>query len=888
MRTWLQRLAALAQRRRLDDELDVEIRDHLAMAAAEYEHQGLSPAEARRAALRSFGGVDQTKERHRDDRGFRWLDDLVRDLTFGCRTLRRSPGFATVAVLTLGIAIGANTAVFSVVEGVLLEPLPYHAPDRLVALYDRYVPESGFDIPQIPMSLPELLDYRDQTRTVAQVGYYRVSFATIDSPNANPIRVDTSFISANLLPVLGVQPLLGRWFSPDEALPDGPRAALLSHALWSEWFGQDPAVVGRTVTVDGVATEIIGVMPEGFGFPNELVRLYLGIRANEASPGARDNHGIRAIGRLADGQTLVSASAELRTMMNRWAQTDEHHRGHVIFAVDPHEDVIGNVRATLWTVLAVVGLVLLIAAANVANLLLARGETRGHEVSIRVALGAGRGRVVRQLLTESVLIAGIGGLFGVGLAWLGLRGMAAISPTALPRMDAIGLDRSVLAFTALCSLGTAVLFGLVPALQAGRRAALSKQMDARTVDHASRERLRRGLIVAEVAVSVVVVVSAGLVVRSFQTLTQVDSGMTVDGVVTFNLSLSPTSYRTPDARLAFFDRLLERLDALPGVEHASFLHMLPIPNGGRYLDLYIEGQPAQPPGEMPRNAPHYVVSTDYVGAAGLPVLLGRDFNAADDANSELVGLISETAVRQFWPNEDPIGQRIGYDGTPDEPARPSVTIVGVVGDIKVAGLQYDTFPQIYVLQSQTERLWGSTDVTGTVLVRTTAPLDVVMPYARDVVAALDPALPITSIRTLADIIAASVARPRLVANLLGIFGIIALLLAAVGVYGVVSYSVARKTREIGIRVALGADHAHVVWRMTRDGTVPALLGVTLGLGMTLVATRAVEGLLFKVSRTDPLTLTAVPGILLTVALAASWIPSRRAVSIAPTDALRAE
>ena len=781
------------------------------------------------------------KERHRDARGLRWLDDLARDLAFGWRTLRRSPGFAAVAVLTLTIAIGANTAVFSVVNGILLQPLPYHAPDDLVALYDRYIPESGLDIPQMPMSLPEVLDYRDQARAVAQVGYFRVYYATITPLDANPVRVDASFVSADLLPVLGVQPRLGRWFTEAEHRPNGPTAAILSHALWTEWFGQDPTVVGRTVTIDGVATEVVGIMPQGFGFPNERARLYLSIRTNEASPGDRDNHGIRAIGRLATGQTLASASAELETMMSRWAQQDDHHRG----------------------------------------------ETRSREVAVRVALGAGRGRVIRQLLTESLVIAGLGGMFGVGLAWLGLQGLLAVNPASLPRLDAIGLDPSVLAFTAVCSLGSAVLFGLMPALHAGRWG-ISGRMDTRGTNQSGRAHLRRGLVSAEVALSVVVVISAGLVVRSFQTLTRVDPGMEVDGLLTFNLSLPATDYPTSETRLGFDGQVLERLGALPGVTHVSFLHMLPIPEGGRYLDFTIEGRAPRSQGEPPWNAPHYVVSADYVATAGLPLLRGRTFTDADGTGTQIVALISDTAARRFWPGEDPIGRRIGYDEGRGPGPLPLATIVGTVGDIKVAGLQYDTFPQIYVLQNQTERLWGSTDVAGTVLVRSTTPLDVLVPSARRLVSELDPTLPISNIRTLADVIAASVARPRLVANMLGSFGLVALLLAALGVYGVVSYAVACKTREIGIRIALGATHRQVIWKMTHQGTKPALLGVGVGVMVTLLATRVVEGLLFQVSRTDPLTLTLVPVLLVTVALTASWIPSQRAARIAPTEALRAD
>ena len=912
MRPWLSKLVAVWQRRRLDDELDEEIRTHLELATDEYMRQGMSRGDARRAARRSFGGVDQTKERHRDVRTIRWLEDLTRDLSFACRTLIRAPSFTVVAVLTLAIAIGANTAVYSVVEGVLLHPLGYERPDRLVSLYDRSVPESGFDLPKIPLSLPEVLDYRDQSDALGEVGYYQTWGVTIDGTDATPQRVQATVMSHDVLPLLGLGPALGRWFTAEEDLPDGPRAMLLSHAMWRTRFGEDPRVVGRMATIDGMATEIVGVMPEGFGFPNDQAQVYLGMRANEASPGDRGNHGRRAIGRLAEGHTLETASAELSVMMDRWAREDEHHKGHFIFLVDFRDDMVGSVRATLWTLMVAVGLVLLIAASNVANLMMARGETGTREVSIRVAIGAGRGRVVRQFLTESVVIAGAGGLLGLGLARVALQGLIAINPTALPRMDQIGLDRSVLAFTGLTSLGVALLFGLMPALQAGRRAVMSGMRGARTTDGPARARLHRGIIATEVALSVVVVLSASVVVRSFETLTSVDSGMNTEGLLTFSLALPDATYRTPEASLAFFDQLLDRLRSVPGVDHASFLHMLPIPLGGRYTAFTIEGRAPQAQGELSRSAFHYVVSADYLATAGVGLLGGRTFSALDGAGTEIVGLISETAARQFWPGEDPIGQRIGYGrptadaGLPDAADSASATIVGVVGDIKVVGLEYDTYPQVYVLQSQTGRLWGGGYSSGTVMVRATATPEAIVGFVRQIVAQLDSTLPLADIRTMSDIIDTSVARPRLIANLLASFAVIALVLAAVGVYGVVSCSVARRTREIGIRVALGASSAGVVRRMAREGAAPALLGIVLGVMVAVMAatvvptesdarrvaqfdrTMGVEGLLFEDGGTDPVAFTAVPLMLLGVALVASWIPARRALQVSPTEALRGE
>jgi len=486
MLKWWNRLVSMFRRRRLDDELDTEIRAHLEMATAEFLRRGMSPADARAAARRSFGGVGQTKERHRDLRTFRWLEDLQWDLSFACRTLGRSPGFTSVAVLTLAIAIGACTAVYSVVEAVLLQPLDYEEPDRLVALYNRDGPESGFDQAKIPLSLPEVLDYRAQADAMETVGYYQTWDATLDGADAAPQRLHATVMSQNVLPLLGVSPALGRWFLSEEDLPNGPRAVILSHTLWSTRFGENPGVVGRTAIVDGMSAEIVGVMPEGFGFPNDEAQLYLSLRSNEVSPGDRANHGRRAVGRLARGHTLETASAELAVMMARWAQEDDHHRGHFIFAADFQNDMVGGVRATLWTLLAAVGLVLLIAASNVANLMSARGQTRGTEVSIRIALGAGRSRVIRQFLTESVVIAGAGGLLGVGLAWFGLHGIVAVNPTALPRMHEVGLDRSVLAFTGATSMGVALLFGLIPALQAGRRAVMTGPGNARTTDGPAR------------------------------------------------------------------------------------------------------------------------------------------------------------------------------------------------------------------------------------------------------------------------------------------------------------------------------------------------------------------------------------------------------------------
>ena len=573
--------------------------------------------------------------------------------------------------------------------------------------------------------------------------------------------------------------------------------------------------------------------------------------------------------------------------MAAWAREDEHHTAHSIYPLGFQDHMVEGVRDTLWALMAAVALVLMIAASNVANLMLARGESRTREISIRVALGAGRARIARQLLTESLVLAGAGGTLGVGLAWLGLKGMLAINPSALPRMNEIGVSLPVLAFTGVVSVGTALIFGLVPALLAGRKAVSSSLSDTRTTGGKSRKRFRQVLIAAEVALSLVVVLSAGLVVRSFRTLVNVDSGMSTESVLTFGVSLPFTDYESVESVLNFYDQFLDRVNALSGVDRASFVHLLPIPEGGRHTDILIEGRSVPGQGEAKWNAAHYMVQSGYLETTRIPLKSGRAFSASDGPGSELVALVSEEAARVFWPGDNPVGKRFGYEEN-DRNSPSLVTVVGVVGDVKVAGLDVETRPQIYVLQNQTERLWGFTARTGNVLVRAGVKPESLVPAVRSVLANLDPSLPLANVRTMSDVIRSSVARPRLAANLLASFALVALVLAAVGVYGVVSYSVARRTREIGIRLALGANSVRVVRMMVHEGVGPALLGIVVGLTVAFGATVVLEGMLFGVSRTDPFTFIAIPATLLIVAIVASWIPSTRATRVDPTKALRTE
>lgn len=878
----------------LEREVDEELEFHLEMRVREHVSRGMSPEEARRAALAAFGDIDELRSRMRDQGRRRemrkritaWLEQLRQDVAFAVRQLSRSPGFATVAVVTLAVGIGANTAVFSVVDGVLLRPLPYQEPDRLLAVWTRYLPSTGLDIPEFPISAPEVLDYREQSEAV-DVAYYYEAQRTLDDGSGDPTRVGTAYVGPRLFSLLGVRPALGRDFSAAEHDPAAGPTVVLTHDAWRERFGEDPGILGRRIELNGTSAPVVGVLPEDFVFPDRSAQLFVPLRLEEADPGGRGAHWLSAVARLRGETTLEQARAELETITAGWYREWEHHAaGHFLVLKPLRDEILGDTDSRLWLAFAAVGLVLLIACVNVANLLLTRAERRQRELALRTALGAGRGRLARQLLTESLVLAGAGAALGVVLAWWGTGAVLGIDPTAIPRAEGVALDGRVLLFAAGLATATAVLFGLVPALRADVSAPVETLAgEGRSTSGIGRLRLRRTLVAAEVALSVVVVLAAGLVVRSFRTLSAVETGVETERLLTFQLSLPSASHPSDEQVPVFYASLLERLEALPGVERASVTSALPLTEDFGRWDFLVEGRP--PPGDAvpAHNASPVWVDGGYFETMEMPVLRGRGLTPADDATGPFVAVVNEAAARRYWPGSDPLGERITFQFG-DDPVW--LTIVGVVADARAERLDEDPRPQIYATHTQLNAHMGSVARTLTVALRTSGDPGGLLPAVRRVVGEMDPGLPLARVRTMEAVHREAVARPRLTTHLLAAFGLMALFLATVGIYGVVSYSVTRRTREIGVRVALGASRGSVVRLMLREGVWPAVPGLMVGVAAAFLLGGRVEDLLFGISATDPATFIGLPLLLLGVAALASWIPARRATRIAPSEALRVE
>lgn len=887
------RFAAQVFRPTAEEEVDEEFRFHIEMEIKESLEEGLTRDEAERRAIARFGDLKSVREaciasRQRRDGKMAWQDrlgDLGQDLRFAARQIRKSPGFATVAVITLALGIGANTAVFSVVSGVLLEPLAYAQPDRLVRVWARFLPESGYTGERFSVSPAEAIDYREYSTLVESVGYYRLDGATLTGDGAEPQRAQVARISHDMLPMLGTPPEVGRWFTEEEDLPGGPPAVILSHSLWTSRYSAEPGIVGRIITVDGEPREVVGVMPRSFRLPERADDLYLPFQLNEDSPGGKANHSVQSIARLSGGVTHDQAGAELRTLTSAWREEFGHPQlGHQIYVEGLREAVVGDVRRALWMLMATVGLVLLIASANVANLLLARGETRMQEVALRTALGAGRGRLLRQLLTESLVLSGLGAVLGIGIALAGLKAATYIDPSALPRSEEIGLNSTVLAFTALVALATALLFGLAPALQSTRVGGSWVVAESRTAGSRRGTHVRRALVSAEVALSVVVVVSAGLVVKSFTQLMGVDPGLETAGRLSFSIQLPRADYPTGPDRANVLGRIIEQAAAVPGVTDVAFVSNLPMSSSVWLPDFRIQGRASPVAGERNQSASLLVTTPGYMRTLGIQVVAGREFSASDDIGAEMVALVSRETVRLYWPDGDVLGSRLGFGGADVD--LPWMTVVGIVDDTPTGGPDDALRPQIYVPLAQAEASLGGTLAGGSIVVKASVDPSSVVTGLRGAVASVDSALPLASLTTLDDVVRSVTARPRLASGLLGSFAFIAFLLAVVGVYGVVAYSVARRTREIGIRLALGADRGRVVGLIVREGAAPAVLGVALGVPGALAATSLLRGLLFGVSPTDPATFILLPGALILVSLLASWMPARASTRITPVEALR--
>lgn len=883
---------------KLEGDLRQEIRFYLEMRTEELIAEGMDPEEARRAAERAFGNteeivaecveIDPEGEFHK--RRGEMLHRLGEDTRYALRNLSQSPGFFAVAILTLAIGIGANSAIFSVVNGVLLNPLPYDEPDRLVAIYTYWTPESGYDFPKYAVGSPEYFDYKDQNKSMEEVAAVSTEPVSIWAGDGDPELVFGGWVSSSMFAVLRTPPLLGRTFLPSDDGPDPPLVFVISHGLWQRRFGGDPDIVGQRIDVGldietaTTSGEIVGVMPEGFDFPYNDIEIWAPLALDRAREW-RGGHWFHMIGRLADGVSLEEAQAEMATMMEQWAiEYPQHHVGHGLFAFPLIDDYVGDVRPALMVLLGAVGFVLLIACANVASLLMARGEARRREIAVRCALGAGGRRLLQQLLTESFLLATLGGLVGLLLAHWGVGLLLAAAQDTVPRAALVELDLRVLGFTAAAVLCAALVFGLLPALQVASSSAAEAFKDGGHWQSASRrrQRLRQLIVVTEVALAVLLVVGAGLMVKSFWTLVNQDPGFDPENLLEVRLSLPQVDY-TPQQVDQFYRTLGERARTLPGVVSATVAGRAPLVTDWSQSRFFMLDRP------NPNNENAGFQASRGGGDAHLfktlrvPLIRGRMFDETDRPEGPFVVVIDEAMAERYWPGEDPLGKKIRFR-MEDAPWH---EIIGIVGNVKYDGLTIDA-PRFYHYSPQMITWAEFATRIQSLIVRTEGNPMVVASLVRDIIRDLDPKLPTLAVRTMDQIRSRSVAHPRFLMLLLGVFAAVALILGAVGIYGVISFAVAKRTNEIGVRMALGAQGADVVGMVVRQGMILSLIGVALGLAGALAATRVMSGILYNVSTTDPWAFGIVSVVVVVVALLASYLPARRASRVDPAFALRSE
>jgi putative ABC transport system permease protein len=880
------RLRSLFRRSQVERELDEELQYHLERQIQEYTAGGMQPGEARTQALRALGGVERRKDEMRDTRGLSWLDDLRRDVRYATRMLRRAPTFTAVAALTLALGIGSSAAIFSVVDAVLLRPLAYRDADRLL-----FLQHAGTTV-----AAATYFDWKAGSRAVE-----RMSAAEAWSPNLTggdkPEEVSAIRLTVDHLPMLGVSPLLGRVFLTEEEHAGAHRVIVLGHGIWQRRFGGDSSVIGRVIPVDGEQHTVVGVMPPGFQFvplwaeDSELAApLVLDARRTD-----RQGSSLRVFARVRAGTALAEVRSDLTAIGERLAR--EHPGTDQRITVVPLQDaVVGSVRTALLILLAAVGCVLLIACANVAHLQLMRAASREREFAVRAALGGSQRRLVQQSLVESAMLSVAGGLVGIGIALAGIRLLVAVAPAGrLPRLDAVAIDGRVLIFALATTALAAVIFGLGPAVSASRRDVHDALRDgARGGDSGRRQRVRAALVVSELAMALVLLAAAGLVVRSFQSMRAVDPGYDVHNVVSMTVSLKGTKQATPvERRAVFFDDLTHQVRALPGVDHASTINHLPMFGDHWHFPFTVEGQPKPRPDEQAL-ASFRIVRPGYFRTMRIPIVTGRDFTAADEAAGAHVVVINESMARRRWPNESPIGRRI----TVDDAATGAdwFTVVGVVKEVRQGSLTEGSKEEMYFpyLPSPNEgtvplRLVNFlSPIYMTLVVRTASDPAATVGAVDSIVHSMERDAPVSNVTTMEQVVRQEFAQPRFYLLIFGAFATVALTLAVVGVYGVISYSVARRTREIGLRVALGAPPSGPFRLVVSQGMRLAVIGIGLGLAVALLVTRYLRTVLFAVEPTDPLTLVSAVLLLGATALSACCVPAWRASKVDPMVALRGE
>jgi putative ABC transport system permease protein len=886
MRMFLSRCAALLRKHRLDEDLDEELRAHINFAVEEHMMRGMNAQQARTAALKELGGMTQTREDYRMQRGLPFLEALSQDIRYALRQLRKSPGFTFVALLTLALGIGATTALFSVVDAVMLKPLPFPNAARLVRV-ESVVAASGRGG---EASYPDFVDLRARNHVADGMAAFDTGDFTLIGQR-EPEHLQGAVVSAQLFSLLGVTPALGRTFRDEEdksGATNGTDAVILSYGLWQREFGSDASVLGRVIQLGDRRFTVVGVMPQRFQFPiqAEPIELWTTI-AFDSRGGPNDMtvqrgaHYLDVVALLKPGVTVQQAQAELATIASSLNKEHPENKPRTTRIVPELQLLTGDLRTPMFALLGAVGCVLLMVCANIANLLLARATGRRKEMAVRIALGASRRRVVSQLLVESLVLGLLGGGLGLGLALSSFQFLVRIVP--IPRLGTIGLDARLLAFALLVSLLSGLFFGLAPALQASKVSLTeSLKKTGRSGNGQDRARLQSTLVVSEIALAVVLLLGAGLLLQSFLHLTRVDPGFDPHNVLTFQLD-SPAGMR--DAQFpGFFREAVSRIAALPGVTSASTAAYLPLTGDHISSSIEIEGQPT-PMASRP-SADFTMIEPNYFRTVGTTMLNGRDFTAQDNLSSTPVVIVNQALARTFFPNQNPIGKHVrpgignGYGSGPDN--LPMREIVGVIQDMKQQGPGAAAAPEVYAPLAQ------SPFDTMFILARTANDPASLVRAARQQVASLDKNLPIYHVKTLDQYFADSVAEPRFGSLLLGTFAGLAVLLACLGVYGVVSYAVVQRTREIGIRMALGAGGGRVVRSVLFRGMLLALIGVTIGLAGSFALVHLLSSMLFGVQATDPVTFALAALALLSVAALASYIPARRAAAIDPMQALRTE
>jgi len=876
------------------EDVEAEVRFHLEMRVEELIDSGMAPHDARERAQEEFGDLEaavdycrrQTKRREQKVRGMEWFKSAVQDGRFAVRILTRNRGFTLVVLATIALGIGANTAIFSVVNAVLLRPFPFEDPERLVTVWESN-PDDG--LTYMTAAPPNFADWREQSDSFEELAAFRSRTFFFDQ-GEGPARIQGSSVTTGLFEALRVTPQIGRTITPEEDVEGADPVVILSYGFWSGRLGADPATIGSDILLNDTSHRVIGIMSPGFEFPPpislegpapERSELWVPLAINEVE-GSRQSHNLQVIGRMREGVTLEQARSELSVLAGRLQQQyPESNTGWTTVIEPLDEQVFGDLKTPLLLLLAAVGFVLLIACVNVANLLLARGAGRQRELATRASLGAGRSRLTRQLLAESLFLALMGGVLGLALAFIAVELLIVIAPQTIPRLHETSVDLNVAAFTLIISLVTGVLFGLVPALQ-GRKVNLSEQMregGSRSGVAGRTSRFRSGLIVVEIALSLVLLFGAGLMLKSFRHLQGVDKGFEADNALTLRITMPAVRYAEDPALIAAYQEIEEQVSTLPGVVSAGFVYDIPLSADRQGTRLTFAGAP---PPQSPSDyvLTNFTINTPgYFDAMGIEVRQGRDFTPGDQAESEPVAIVNRAFARSYIDSEDPLSKSFGDPGGGDTPTR----IIGVVDDVRHGDLATEATPVVYVPYYQ--NAWGR---SMSLVVRTSGRPTEMLGAIRQRILAFDSAIPIYDVRTLREVVSNSIAEPRFTAILLGLFSVMALLLSLIGIYSLVRYSVSQRVQEIGIRTALGAVSSDIVGMIVWHGMKLTLVGIILGIGAALLLARVLVNQLFEVSTGDPLTLVIVPLLLSVSALAACYLPAMRAARVDPVRALREE